>query len=65
MQIGAFTWNFDPHIVRSLFEDFCNLDLIPALDAYKGSARIHFLRAGNNGAWYRHIYIYIYILYNI
>ena len=37
--------------VSALFADYCAIDLLPALAEYKGSAKIHILRAGRNSSW--------------
>lgn len=47
----AFRYSFDIKIVKPLFDNFCHLSMWDFLDTYSGSAHIHFIRAGKNGAW--------------
>ena len=44
-------WGFDFDTVRSMFEDFCDMDMWPFLEAYRGPSILHFLRAGRNPGW--------------
>ena len=46
-----FIWSFDLMVIKSLFEDFCALDMWDFLERYDGSGKLHFLRAGKNQAW--------------
>jgi len=46
-----FTWSLNFEIIKSLFKDFCALDMFPFLMNYKGHGKIHFLQAGRNQAW--------------
>ncbi len=42
---------FDFDVILELFKDFCEIDMWPFLDRYRGTATIHFLRAGKNKGW--------------
>jgi len=46
-----FVWSFDLMVIKSLFEDFCALDMWEFLERYDGAGKLHFLRAGRNKAW--------------
>ena len=52
-----FTWSLNFNIIKSLFNDFCSLDMFPFLMNYNGRGKIHFLQAGRNQAWNNNIII--------
>lgn len=51
--LSGSTWCFDIKVIRALFEDFCESDLVPLVDSFPNgqSTSVHFIRAGKNKAW--------------
>jgi pimeloyl-ACP methyl ester carboxylesterase len=45
------TFAFSKPAIRSLFTDFCNLDMWPLLETYEGDKPLHFVRAGRQKKW--------------
>jgi len=56
-----FIWSFDLMVIKSLFEDFCALDMWEFLETYDGTGKLHFLRAGRNQAWTPEVFVNVYI----
>eukprot|EP00602_Paraphysomonas_sp_CaronLab_P001876 CAMPEP_0185018958 /NCGR_PEP_ID=MMETSP1103-20130426/1610_1 /TAXON_ID=36769 /ORGANISM="Paraphysomonas bandaiensis, Strain Caron Lab Isolate" /LENGTH=249 /DNA_ID=CAMNT_0027549013 /DNA_START=227 /DNA_END=976 /DNA_ORIENTATION=- len=44
-------WAFNIDAVKSIFKDFCVVDMWPFVEQYDGNATIHFVRAGRQKKW--------------